>query len=161
LSGNGSAGAFRRAETAAEQQGSLPLCCSARARRGRPPPAPSCRKRPRAPGTKCRCARFHQRFTGRDDDAVTHQVVALRLHLALVLADAQAQAVGLGMQRVLNGSGTAQRLHRTGKLDEKAVSPVVLNSRPSCVAASGSITLERNPRTRANVPSSSQPIMAE
>jgi hypothetical protein len=25
------------------------------------------------------------------------------------------------MQRVLNGSGTAQRLHRTGKLDEKAV----------------------------------------
>jgi hypothetical protein len=66
-----------------------------------------------------------------------------------------------GMQRVLNGSGTAQRLHRTGKLDEKAVSPVVLNSRPSCVAASGSITLERNPRTRANVPSSSQPIMAE
>jgi hypothetical protein len=29
------------------------------------------------------------------------------------------------------------------------------------VAASGSITLERNPRTRANVPSSSQPIMAE
>ena len=89
---------------------------------GRRPPAPSCRTRPRARGMKCRCRRAPRALqTRRDDHAVAHQVVALRHHLALVHADAQPQAVSLGAQRVLNGDGTAQRLHRAGELHEEAV----------------------------------------
>jgi hypothetical protein len=43
----------------------------------------------------------------------------------------------------------------------KNPSPVVLNNRPPCVPASGSIVSVRNVRTRASVPGSSAPTMAE
>ena len=59
--------------------------------------------------------------TGCDDHPVAHQVVTFRHNLALMYANAKAQPVSLGTQHILDGDGTAQRLHRAGKLHEEAV----------------------------------------
>ena len=58
---------------------------------------------------------------GCDDHPVAHQVVTFRHDLALMYANAKAQPVSLGTQHILDGDGTAQRLHRAGKLHEEAV----------------------------------------
>ena len=73
-------------------------------------------------GRNANATGFGQRFQpGRDDHAVADEIVAFRHHLALVHPNAQAEAVGLGTQRILDGDGTAQRLHRAGEIDEEAV----------------------------------------
>ena len=98
-------------------------------------------------GRNADAAGFGQRLQPRrDDHAIAHQVVALGHHLALVHADAQPQAVGLGAQPVLDGDGAAQRLHRTGELDEKAVAGG-LEQPARMLGASGSMMSVRSART--------------
>jgi hypothetical protein len=77
-----------------------------------------------------------------------------------VHADAQAQPVGLRAQRVLDRDAQRSACTALAKATKKP-SPVVLNTRPSCAAASGSTTSARSARTRASVLGSSAPTMAE
>ena len=114
------------------------------------------------PGGNTDATGLGQRFQPRrDDHAVTQQVVALRYYLALVDANPKAQRVGLGAQHILNGDGTAQRLHRAGEIDEEAVA----GSFEQAAAMRCRERFDRrrcaSARTRASVPGSSAPTMAE
>jgi hypothetical protein len=79
-------------------------------------------------------ARFNQRFRHRDDHAIAQQIVALCDYLALMHADAQLQAFSIGRNRSWMAMAQRKACTALAKAMRKP-SPVVLNSRPPCVAA--------------------------
>ena len=162
LSGSGSGGAFRRAEADAEHTGSLPAMFFSAGSPRSSTSSSSLSTRPRARGMRCRCRRAPRALQPRRDvHAVAHQVVALG---ARRRPDAcRCAAAGRRPRRaIVSWIAMAQRSACTALANStRKPSPVVLNSRPSCVAASGSITSVRSARTPRQRAGSSAPTMAE